>query len=81
MAKYQLSKTVLTSQLYGKMFHQAVVRVHQLDQVAKQVQAVSRAAQPYQAAKQAQAAPESCAARYSIPVPTSEPCGLINGAA
>ena len=27
------------------------------------------------------AAPESCAARYSIPVPTSEPCGLINGAA
>ena len=55
MAKYQLSKTVLTSQLYGKMFHQAVVRVHQLDQVAKQVQAVSRAAQPYQAAKQAQA--------------------------
>ena len=51
MAKYQLSKTVLTSQLYGKMFHQAVVRVHQLDQVAKQVQAVSKAVQMYQAAQ------------------------------
>ena len=38
---YQLSKTVLTSQLYGKMFHQAVVRVHQLyHQAAKQTQAV-----------------------------------------